>query len=153
LEIQNNFLYIAQMNIVRKEKMYILKVEQKYYSNVFNLTLGRMSFRSFFTQALLFLLPAHKSHHLLPPLSSHCPIPSLVGQLAGTPWRRSGLPAKWACPHLEISRWPTKSHPPLEEGSTRPYSSAAGAAGAMASPAGTNEVAAPPVLPLGQAFP
>jgi hypothetical protein len=75
-------------------------------------TLGRMSFHSFSSRPLLFLLLAHKSHHLLPPLSSHCSVPLLAGQLAGAPgaaeparpsgptstWRSSAGPQNLALP-------------------------------------------------------
>jgi hypothetical protein len=65
-----------------------------------------MSFSFFFTQTPLFLFPAHKSHHLLPPLSSPLPCP-IAGRPAGQrSWARSGM---WTLHALEIFHRPPKS--------------------------------------------
>jgi hypothetical protein len=108
-----------------------------------------MSFSSFFTQVPLFVLPTHQYHHLLPPLSSPCPVPSPAGQLAGAPWRSWACSAMWVCQHPwnlprahKISRYPLRKPP---RGSILLPRVLLAPRRALAD---ASEAAAPPILPL-----
>jgi hypothetical protein len=114
---------------------------------------GKIELAPFSPRPLLLLLFALKSitFSLLSPPStlSHCRQTNWPVHPGATEPARPCGPAST----LDIPCWPTNSHSPPYEPSTRRHLSAVGAAGATASLAGDSEAAVPPVLdPPGRTF-